>query len=217
MENKNAYILGRMGSNGGGGGVTEERVKEIAYERVNGVGIAEQSIQVDNGEGSEDGSYVNINPRELNLGNDEGLVSLTISGVRNIDGISVDWDDLADTYKNYEQNDKKQLTVSDGTTEVTVGIDFDTLNRGFVADDEMNKVSLTMGIDGSCLELKQEMVGDVKINCEGISLDVNDEQGYPYSQNIPWYSLPKVLVLTQDEYDSIEMHEPDTYYFIKEA
>lgn len=214
MENKNAYILGRMGSNGGGGGVTEERVKEIAYERVNGVSIEEEGFEVENGEGT---GYISIIPTELNFGNDEGLVSLTISGFTNIDGISLDWDDLTDTYKNYEQNDKKQLTVSDGTTEVTVGVDFETLNRGFVADDEMNKVSLTMGEDGSCLELKQEMVGDVKINSEGISLDVNDEQGYPYSQNIPWYSLPKVLVLTQDEYDSMEMHEPNTYYFIKEA
>lgn len=76
---------------GGGGGVTPEQVKEIAYEKQDGVYIEEQAIEVENGEGT---NSIIITPNNIIIGGDGETTIISKDGVENENGDSVAWSDL---------------------------------------------------------------------------------------------------------------------------
>lgn len=78
---------------GGGGGVTPEQVKEIAYEKQDGVYIEEQVIAVEN---VEDENSIAISPNNIIIaGGDGGNTIISKDGVQDgLTGNSVAWSDL---------------------------------------------------------------------------------------------------------------------------
>lgn len=113
MTKEQIYIIGRTSSNGGGVKPEdiEPIVKEIAYEKQDGVYIEEQAIEVENGEGT---NSIIIAPNNIIIGGDGETTIISKDGVENENGESVQWNTLMkldDTYA-------KKQTVSANTNKL---------------------------------------------------------------------------------------------------